>query len=111
MAWVDVKKAYDSVDHGWLGEMMVLHRFPKWLCEVICKLCKSWNTRIVANTLHGQEVSEPIVFKKGLPQRDALCPRLFTICLNPVAWKISASEGYKLSKPISARVTDQLYIY
>ena len=49
------------------------------------------------------------MFKKGLPQRDALCPRLFTICLNPVAWKISASEGYKLSKPISARVTDLLY--
>ena len=27
-----MKKAYDSVDHsvdhGWLGEMMVLHRFP-----------------------------------------------------------------------------------
>ena len=49
------------------------------------------------------------MFKKGLPQGDALCPRLFTICLNPVAWKISASEGYKLSKPISARVTDLLY--
>ena len=110
MAWVDVKKAYDSVDHEWLGEMMVLHRFPRWLCEVICKLSKSWNTRIVANTAHGQEVSEPIVFKKGLPQGDALCPRLFTICLNPVAWKISASEGYKLSTPISARVTDLLYI-
>ena len=109
IAWVDVKKAYDSVDHDWLGEM-VLQRFPKWLCEVICKLSKSWNTRIVANTAHGQEVSEPIVFKKGLPEEDALCPRLFTICLYLVAWKISASEEYKLSKPISARVTHLLYI-
>ena len=70
MAWVDVKKAYDSVDHGWLCEMMVLHRFPKWLWEVICKLCNSWNTRIVANTLHAQDVSEPTVFKKGLPHRE-----------------------------------------
>ena len=77
---------------------------------MICKLCKSWNTRVVANTLHGQEVSEPIVFSKGLPQGGALCPRLFTICLNPVAWKISASMGYKLSKPISTGVTDLLYI-
>ena len=46
--------------------MMVLHRFPKWLCEVICKLCKSWNTRFVANTMHGQEVSGPIVLPKAV---------------------------------------------
>ena len=31
-------------------------------------------------------------------------------CLNPIAWKISASEGYKLSKPISVKLTDLLYI-
>jgi len=57
IAWVDAKKVYDSVDHGWLGEMMVLHGFPKWLGEVICKLCKSWNTRIGAKMSHGQEIS------------------------------------------------------
>ena len=28
MAWIDVEKAYDSVAHGWLEEMMILHRFP-----------------------------------------------------------------------------------
>ena len=40
----------------------------------------------------------------------ALCPRLFTVCLNPIAWKISASEGYRISKPIDTKVTDLLYI-
>ena len=24
MAWIDVAKAYDSVDHGWLSEMFTL---------------------------------------------------------------------------------------
>ena len=62
----------------------------------------------MANKLHGQEVSELIVFKKGLPQGDVLCPTLSTICLNPVAR--CTSEGYKISKPISTRVTDLLYI-
>ena len=28
MGWVDVKKAYGPVDHGWLKEMMLMHRFP-----------------------------------------------------------------------------------
>ena len=26
MAWIDVAKAYDSVDHGWLSEMFTSHR-------------------------------------------------------------------------------------
>lgn len=110
MAWIDVKKAYDSVDHGWLEEMMVLHRFPIWLSRTVKKLSKSWNTRVVATAKLGREKSEPIRFLKGLPQGDALCPRLFTVCLNPIAWKISASEGCKLSKSISEKVTDLLYI-
>ena len=110
MAWVDVKKAYDSVDHGWLEEMMILHRFPAWLSGTVEKLSKTWNTRVVATTKQGRETSEPIRFLKSLPQGDALCPRHFTVCLNPIAWKVSASEGYKLSKPISVKVTDFLYI-
>ena len=28
MAWVDVRIAFDMVDHIWLGEMFELHRFP-----------------------------------------------------------------------------------
>ena len=28
MAWVDVRKAFDIVDHIWLGEMFELHQFP-----------------------------------------------------------------------------------
>lgn len=28
MAWIDVRKFYDSVDHDWLNEVMQVHRFP-----------------------------------------------------------------------------------
>ena len=33
-----------------------------------------------------------------------------TVCLNPVAWKIRAAEGYRTSKPINNKVTGLLYI-
>ena len=88
MAWVDVRKAYDSVDHKWLKEMFALHRFPTWIGNLIARLCGRWNTKITAVTKHGVEISERIAFRKGLPQGDALCPRLFTLCLNPIAWKL-----------------------
>ena len=35
---------------------------------------------------------------------------LFTLCLNPIAWKLRATSGYKLSKPIVCKVTHLLYI-
>ena len=43
MAWIDLKRAYDSVDHGWLNGVM-LHRFPTQMYRVIAKLWRSWNT-------------------------------------------------------------------
>ena len=87
MAWIDVK-AYDSVDHKWLIEMMAVHRFPDWVGKMVSRLCATCNTGIVVTTKQGRETSDLIKFNKGLPQGDALCPRLFsfTICLNPVPW-------------------------
>ena len=109
-AWIDVKKEYDLIDHKWLVEMIAVHQFRDWVGKMVSRLCATWNTRIVVTTKQGRETTDLIKFNKGLPQGDALCPRLFTICLNPVAWQLKASEGYKLSKPISAKITDLLYI-
>ena len=41
MAWIDVAKAYDSVDQGWLSEMFTLHRFLIWFAKVMEKLADS----------------------------------------------------------------------
>ena len=95
MAWIDVRKAYDSIDHKWLKEMMILHKFPQWLSSVVQRISARWNTWINARTRQGDEVSEIIKFNKDLPQGDALFPRLFTLCINPIAWKLKAAEGYR----------------
>ena len=110
MAWIDVKNADDSVHHKLSSTMMALHKFPRWIEAYVKNLYSSWNTRIMAKTENGLETSEKIRFERGLPQGEALCTRLFTLCLNPVAWMLKATEGYKLSKPISIKITDLLYI-
>ena len=101
---------FDFVDHGCLSEVFTLQRFPIWFAKVIEKLANSWYTRIVAQTTQGKDISPKIRFKKGLPQGDALCPMLFISCLNPIAWKVRTTEGYRRSKPISTKTTHLLYI-
>ena len=67
MAWIDVKKAYDSVDHGWLCNAIRLHKFPQWISDTIKNICAFWNTKIIARTKNGIEISEPICFTRGIP--------------------------------------------
>ena len=89
---------------------MIINRFLTWLRRTTENLSRSWSTIIVVTTRNGREASEIIKFRTCLPQGDVLCPRFFSICLNLIAWKINASEGYRLSKPIGTAVTDLLYI-
>ena len=35
MAWIDVKKAYNSVDHDWLCNAMRPHKFRQWISDTI----------------------------------------------------------------------------
>ena len=82
IACIDVRKAYEAISYKEiLYKEMLVHRFPGWLCDIVTKLCGSRSTRIVATTKLGSETSRPIYFKKGIPQGDALCLRLFTLLM------------------------------
>ena len=32
------------------------------------------------------------------------------MCINPIAWNLKATDGYKLSKPIEGKITHLLYV-
>ena len=111
-AWVDVRKAYDSVDHKVLRVVLQMHKFPVTLINAIMKVVKGTSARLVADTKTGKETSSPIHLKKALLQGDSLCPslRLFTIYLSPLAWKIRKMKGDTLSKSIQLKITQLMFI-
>ena len=109
-AWVDVRKAYDSVDDKVLRIVLQMHKFSVTLINAIMKVVKGTSTRLTADTKTGKETSSSIHLKKALLQGDSLCPRLFTIYLNPLAWKIRTMKGYTLSKPIQLKITQLMFI-
>ena len=74
MAWIDVKKGYDSVDHGWLCNAMRRQKFPQSIGATINNICAPWNTKLITTTKNGLETSEPTRLKRGLPQRIPYVP-------------------------------------
>ena len=67
IGWIDIKMGQDSIDHGWLEEIMLLHRFPAWVCSTVRNLSRGRNSRIVVTTKKGRDASQTIMFREGLP--------------------------------------------
>ena len=67
IGWIDIKMAQESIDHGWLEEMMLLHRFSGWVCCTVRNLSRGRNSRIVVTTKKGRDASQTIMFREGLP--------------------------------------------
>ena len=51
-----------------------------------------------------------IRINKGLTPGEALCPCLFTLCLNPIAWLSNVTEGYGMSKRLETKETHLLCV-
>ena len=71
---------------------------------------RSWKIILRARTNTGIEESGPISIKGGILQGDAFCVKLFTLCLNAIAWYIRGIEGYTLSHAKNVKVTHCLYV-
>ena len=108
--WIDVKKAFDSVSHGWLIEMLLIHRFPTKLVNLFKTIMKNWSVKIKIPVKDGEELSRTIHLLNGILQGDSYCPDLYTLTMNVVSWRIRASEGYTMSKPITRKITHTLFI-
>ena len=51
-----------------------------------------------------------IKVNRGILQGDSFCVRLFTLSLNPIAWYLRSTEGYKLSHAPDRKITHALFV-
>ena len=108
--WIDVRKAFDSVSHSFLIEVMTIHRFPDKLVRVVKNIIETWNIVLVIPLKDGPVESTPIELTNGELQGDTYCPNLYTLCNNLVSWLARSFDGYVLSTPIKQKVTHTLFI-
>jgi hypothetical protein len=80
-AWIDYKKAFDSVSHSWLEKSIELVGMNSKIVKM-CKLSmETWNRMLQLKTKQDVMQLQPIQIRRGIFQRDSLLPLLFCIAL------------------------------
>ena len=66
MAWIDYKKAFDSVPHSWIVKCMEMYKINTKLQEVIISSMTEWKTTL----MHGKQEIGKVPIKEGdIPRR------------------------------------------
>ena len=85
-AWIDVKKAYDSVGHDYLIKCIERLSMAPWIVKFLKSLIKRRKIQIMDGL-------EPILEKKierGILQGDSLSPLLFVLCMDPLSRRLNS---------------------
>ena len=98
-AWIDYKKAFDSVPHSWILACLRMYKINPVLTTFIKASMRQWKTNMVLVHESGVLETGPISIKRGIFQGDSLSPLLFTMSLNPLSQELQkAGYGYQLDK-------------
>lgn len=83
--WVDVKKAFDSVNHKYLLKCIEALGMCPWITSFLKSIISRWNLEI-------RTKNKVILNKKvnrGILQGDSLSPLLFVLCLDPLSKRLN----------------------
>jgi hypothetical protein len=98
-AWIDYKKAYDSVPHSWLIEVLYLYKIDTNIINFLKHSMKKWSTKLHLSLPKSTFESHPIKIKRGIFQGDSWSPLWFCLALNPLSNLLNRTKlGYKIDK-------------
>ena len=83
--WIDVNKAFDSVDHVYLIECIKRLNFPPWILAFLRSIISKWEIAIRS----GREEILHKKIERGILQGDSLSPLLFVLCIDPLSRKLN----------------------
>ena len=83
MAWIDYKKAYDSVPHSWLIRCLDLYKINAPIKNFLATQMKKWKMNITLKHANGDMQIPDVKIRRGIFQEDSLSPSLFCIAIHP----------------------------
>ncbi len=91
IAYIDISRAYDTVEHWAIEEALLEHGINVKMIELINNIYQDNTTKII--TPYGN--TEPIQITRGVRQGCPLSPLIFTLVINQLLWKMEEEgEGY-----------------
>lgn len=112
IAWLDYQKAFDSVPHSYLIEVLKIYKTSSKITNFLQHCMKTWRTKLLVSSGQKTVETNPIPISSGIFQGDSLSPIWFIMCLNPLSKLLTTTKlGYKLkSTNTEKRINHLLYV-
>lgn len=99
LAWVDYKKAFDSVPHTWITTVMDLYGINLTIVNFVKAAMRTWRTQMSLFHSEGFIQTNEITIKRGIFQGDSLSPLLFCIALAPLTNMLNSERvGFEIDE-------------
>ncbi|XP_029656130.1 uncharacterized protein LOC115230029 [Octopus sinensis] len=85
-AWIDVKKAFDSVDHDFLFHVLECSGIPVWIVNFVKRTVRMWTVKLHVD---GRRIGS-VKLSRGILQGDSLSPQLFVMVMDPLSRILNA---------------------
>jgi len=90
-AWIDYKKAFDSVPHSWIIKCLKMFKINPTVVNFITASMKKWKTTLHLNESNGSMKSRKININSGIFKLDSLFPLLFCLALAPLSTPLNST--------------------
>jgi len=109
IAWIDYRKAFDSIPHTWIATVMEIYGICPTITQFIEASMKEWKTEMWLYYSGGHIKTGNITIKRGIFQGDSLSPLLFCLALIPLTNMLNRQNiGFKIED--NNKVNHLLYI-
>ena len=108
VAWIDYQKAFDSVPHTWIIDVMKIYKIPSAIVKVIELTIMTWKPKMILPHTNEQLTTGKICIRRGIYQGDSMSPLLFCLTLIPLTNILNRKNlGYEVDQN---KVSNILYM-
>jgi hypothetical protein len=95
ITYADYQKAYDSIPHSWLIEILSVYKINPAVINFLKTTMQTWKTNLILTSKTQTTCIENI--RRGILQGDALSHLWFTMAINPLSMLLNATQyGFKI---------------